>query len=134
LRIEKLNSLHFYQFNLDSSGPRFCCDAAKPPPPVIPCHRPTAAAGLSLAQPAGTTNRLNNKRSGEGRRWPRTAGFFAPPARSDEDNCRTCHGRNVISPGLVTFDLRKFPKDDAARFRGAVLNGKAPSCPPSPAA
>ena len=41
-----------------------------------------------------------------------------------EDICQTCHGRDMVSPGLVTFDLRKFPKDDPARFRGSVLNGK----------
>ena len=29
----------------------------------------------------------------------------------------------------MTFDLRKFPKDDAARFRGSVLNGKGPAMP-----
>jgi mono/diheme cytochrome c family protein len=46
-----------------------------------------------------------------------------------EDNCQTCHGRDMISPGLVTFDLRKFPKDDAARFRGSVLDGKGTAMP-----
>ena len=46
-----------------------------------------------------------------------------------EDNCETCHGRNMVSPGLVTFDLRKFPKDDPARFRGSVLDGKGAAMP-----
>ena len=46
-----------------------------------------------------------------------------------EDNCQTCHGRDMVSPGLVTFDLRKFPKDDPARFRGAVLDGKGAAMP-----
>ena len=46
-----------------------------------------------------------------------------------EDNCQTCHGRDMISPGLVTFDLRKFPKDDPARFRGSVLDGKGTAMP-----
>ena len=46
-----------------------------------------------------------------------------------EDFCQTCHGRDMISPGLVTFDLRKFPKDDAARFRGSVLDGKGTAMP-----
>src|SRR5215210_6377003 len=36
-----------------------------------------------------------------------------------DDLCMTCHGRDMVSPGLVTFDLRKFPKDDAARFRNS---------------
>ena len=46
-----------------------------------------------------------------------------------EEFCQTCHGRDMVSPGLVIFDLRKFPKDDAARFRDAVLNGKGPAMP-----
>ena len=47
-----------------------------------------------------------------------------------EDFCVTCHGRDMINPGGVTFDLRKFPKDDFERFRNAVLNGKPPAMPP----
>jgi hypothetical protein len=34
-----------------------------------------------------------------------------------------------LSPGLVTFDLRKFPRDDAARFRGSLLDGKGTAMP-----
>jgi mono/diheme cytochrome c family protein len=46
-----------------------------------------------------------------------------------EDNCQTCHGRDMVSPGLVVFDLRKFPKDDPARFRSSVLDGKGTAMP-----
>jgi hypothetical protein len=46
-----------------------------------------------------------------------------------EDNCMTCHGRDMVSPGLVTSDLRKFPKDDPACFRGSVLDGKGTAMP-----
>jgi mono/diheme cytochrome c family protein len=46
------------------------------------------------------------------------------------DLCATCHGRDMVNPGGVTFDLRKFPKDDFERFRNAVLNGKPPAMPP----
>jgi mono/diheme cytochrome c family protein len=46
-----------------------------------------------------------------------------------EDNCETCHDRNMVSPGLVVFDLRKFPRDDPARFRGSVLDGKGTAMP-----
>ena len=35
----------------------------------------------------------------------------------------------MVSPGLVVFDLRKFPKDDPARFRGSVLDGKGTAMP-----
>jgi mono/diheme cytochrome c family protein len=45
------------------------------------------------------------------------------------DFCLTCHGRDMVNPGGVTFDLRKFPKDDFERFRNAVLNGKPPAMP-----
>jgi len=47
-----------------------------------------------------------------------------------DDFCMTCHGRDMVNPGGVTFDLRKFPKDDFARFRNAVLDGKPPAMPP----
>src|SRR5215210_9312194 len=44
--------------------------------------------------------------------------------------CVACHGRDLVSTGPLTFDLRKFPKDDAARFRDVVLNGKGQAMPP----
>jgi mono/diheme cytochrome c family protein len=47
-----------------------------------------------------------------------------------DDFCATCHGRDMVNPGGVTFDLRKFPKDDFDRFRNAVVNGKPPAMPP----
>ena len=47
-----------------------------------------------------------------------------------DDFCVTCHGRDMVNPGGVTFDLRKFPKDDFERFRNVVVNGKAPAMPP----
>ena len=47
-----------------------------------------------------------------------------------EEFCVTCHGRDMVNPGGVTFDLRKFPKDDFERFRNAVLDGKPPAMPP----
>ena len=46
------------------------------------------------------------------------------------DLCATCHGRDMVNPGGVTFDLRKFPKDDFERFRNSVLDGKPPAMPP----
>jgi mono/diheme cytochrome c family protein len=44
-----------------------------------------------------------------------------------EDFCMTCHGRDMVSPGLVIFGLRKFPRDDFPRFRNAILDGKLPA-------
>jgi mono/diheme cytochrome c family protein len=46
------------------------------------------------------------------------------------DFCVACHGRDMVNPGGVTFDLRKFPKDDFERFKNVVLNGKPPAMPP----
>ena len=46
-----------------------------------------------------------------------------------EEFCQTCHGRDMVSSGAVTFDLRKFPKDDANRFRSSVLKGKGTAMP-----
>jgi len=45
------------------------------------------------------------------------------------DTCALCHGRDMVNPGTVSFDLRKFPKDDFARFRNSVLNGKNQAMP-----
>ena len=43
--------------------------------------------------------------------------------------CATCHGRDLVNTGTLAFDLRKFPKDDFARFRNSVLNGKNQAMP-----
>jgi mono/diheme cytochrome c family protein len=46
------------------------------------------------------------------------------------DTCATCHGRDMVNAGTLAFDLRKFPKDDFARFRNSVLDGKNQAMPP----
>ena len=46
-----------------------------------------------------------------------------------DEFCVNCHGRDLVNPGTVSFDLRKFPKDDFERFRGVVLNGKGKAMP-----
>ena len=47
-----------------------------------------------------------------------------------DDLCAMCHGRDMVNPGIASFDLRKFPKDDFDRFSNSVLNGKGASMPP----
>jgi mono/diheme cytochrome c family protein len=41
-----------------------------------------------------------------------------------DDNCSSCHGRDMVTSGVAAFDLRRFPKDDESRFRNSVLAGK----------
>jgi cytochrome c55X len=43
--------------------------------------------------------------------------------------CATCHGRDMVNPGALSFDLRKFPKDDFERFKTSVLDGKGRAMP-----
>ncbi len=38
--------------------------------------------------------------------------------------CSHCHGPHMVNPGNVSFDLRKFPHDQRARFFNSVENGK----------
>ncbi|MBV8096201.1 MAG: cytochrome c [Acetobacteraceae bacterium] len=38
--------------------------------------------------------------------------------------CRNCHGVNMVNPGTSSFDLRKFPPDEHARFVNSVTHGK----------
>ena len=39
-------------------------------------------------------------------------------------HCSHCHGFNMVNPGTITYDLRKFPHDDKARFVHSVTEGK----------
>lgn len=38
--------------------------------------------------------------------------------------CVQCHGRNLVNAGTTVSDLRKFPVDQADRFKQSVLQGK----------
>jgi mono/diheme cytochrome c family protein len=67
-----------------------------------------------------------------------TLGHAVEPSEAEVDQgreiygelCVTCHGRDMINPGSLTSDLRKFPKDQFERFRDIVLDGKPPTMPP----
>ncbi|MFZ5492640.1 MAG: c-type cytochrome [Pseudomonadota bacterium] len=38
--------------------------------------------------------------------------------------CRQCHGPELRSPGVGSFDLRQFPASDPGRFHESVMHGK----------
>lgn len=38
--------------------------------------------------------------------------------------CRQCHGPDMVNPGNVSFDLRRFPPDQQDRFMNSVVHGK----------
>ena len=66
------------------------------------------------------------------------AAFGLGSARADDaamghdvydEFCATCHGRDMVNPGGVTADLRKFPKGEFDRFRTTVQNGKGQAMP-----
>lgn len=45
-------------------------------------------------------------------------------AKAYKNLCARCHGLNMINPGNSSFDLRKFPRDQKARFYDSVSNGR----------
>ena len=45
------------------------------------------------------------------------------------ERCSHCHGPNMVNPGTITPDLRRFP-DDHDRFVNTVKNGKNNRMPP----
>jgi mono/diheme cytochrome c family protein len=38
--------------------------------------------------------------------------------------CAQCHGRNMVSSGTSSYDLRRFPTDAPDRFFNSVTHGK----------
>jgi mono/diheme cytochrome c family protein len=38
--------------------------------------------------------------------------------------CSHCHGIDMVNPGNSSFDLRRFPPGEEARFRHSVMGGK----------
>jgi mono/diheme cytochrome c family protein len=41
-----------------------------------------------------------------------------------DNYCQTCHGEDMVNPGTVSYDLRKFPEGSKSRFLESVSNGK----------
>ncbi len=55
---------------------------------------------------------------------PPTKELFDAGKRTFGNRCARCHGWNMVNLGSISFDLRKFPHDDRARFFHSVTNGK----------
>jgi mono/diheme cytochrome c family protein len=55
---------------------------------------------------------------------PPTTQEFDKGAALYSQICSHCHGPDMVNPGNVSFDLRKFPHNDRARFFNSVTNGK----------
>ncbi len=49
---------------------------------------------------------------------------FAAGAELFNTTCSPCHGKQMVNPNNESFDLRKFPHGDHARFLNSVRNGK----------
>ena len=39
-------------------------------------------------------------------------------------HCGRCHGYNMVTPGTVAYDLRKFPEGEKTRFSELIIKGK----------
>ena len=45
-------------------------------------------------------------------------------------HCSHCHGPNMITPGTISYDLRRFPPNAKERFVESVIFGKNGRMPP----
>lgn len=52
-----------------------------------------------------------------------TAEQVAKGKQAYDRTCVRCHGRNMVSAGTTTYDLRRFPSNDPDRFFESVYNG-----------
>ena len=60
-----------------------------------------------------------------GKEWPKpTEAQFDEGKRIFQNRCARCHGWNMVNLGSISFDLRRFPHNDAVRFFHDVRYGK----------
>ena len=76
--------------------------------------RGTFILGLALACASAAAQDAGGK--------PLAAGQIGKGAALYETHCQTCHGPRLANPEWAK-DLRKFPRDDHARFVDTVRNG-----------
>ena len=64
--------------------------------------------------------------------------FAVQAARADDaaigreiydEHCIRCHGKQMVAPAGLAIDLRKFPRNESARFKRSVLKGTAKGMP-----
>jgi len=55
---------------------------------------------------------------------PAAAGDVEEGAALYQQMCQHCHGPNMVNPGTVSYDLSRFPRDQADRFYHSVTKGK----------
>ena len=78
---------------------------------VTPAHAQIRRLPPTLAQPADVELALKGKQ------------LYA-------QHCSHCHGFNMINPGTITYDLRRFPHNQKDRFVESTIYGKAGIMPP----
>jgi cytochrome c55X len=83
---------------------------------AIPAAQPAAAQQPASAQATTASANADQGKIDQGK------AIFA-------EHCSHCHGFNMVNPGTITPDLRKFP-DDHQRFVTTVKQGKNNRMPP----
>jgi mono/diheme cytochrome c family protein len=84
---------------------------------------------LGVAPAAADPQLANSAQTAEGART--TSASMVERGRAlYSRHCSHCHGFNMVNPGTISYDLRKFPKDEEARFLNSVTNGKNGRMPP----
>jgi mono/diheme cytochrome c family protein len=100
----------------------------------VSCHLarvvlPASALALSIAALAAEPQAGNSPKSADGAQAPSMSSIDRGRALYAL-HCSHCHGFNMVNPGNISYDLRKFPKDEEARFFNSVTNGKNGRMPP----
>lgn len=93
-----------------------------PVPPRRHRHAARAAlllAGLAAAIPAVAPRAMADEAPADPQR-----ALAAQGKELYTQLCSHCHGVNMVNPGTSSYDLRRFPHDDHARFLNSVTHGK----------
>jgi mono/diheme cytochrome c family protein len=101
---------------------------------VVPKSISTLAAVLLLAVVASVPAHADEVDAASAPAAQQAPDDGVPPAEAGKalyaHYCSHCHGFSMVNAGSVSFDLRKFPHDNKARFVESVTNGKNGRMPP----